>query len=421
MGVFLNVLICPKQGRNAVQRVLDGLDPALMLQSQLDPAQFQWLEQERGTLLQLGDCLPYEQLPQAVSRGLDGTAMLCYIYDDDFWGYELYHRGEWVDTFWTVPDCFQPVDPRLLRHSQEERARLLARHFQAEAAEVREYLVPWTQADLDGDGELAYPGDASPRGDCWQLGDFLHRLGNWDMGELEADQEPEPDQELEPDPPLGTNGPDPGNRIFYPVWTPPAPQPEPRWEELKIEKCLPQLTGVRLRPSGGPEAAVDIPSLDGPALEGLLEDFYAGRLAQLELDFTLQGEGVYVKRLKKKVYQPFHLTLELLREGGRCLCVCFDDQKFYVYWLIADRGGYFDQECEEHEMTTLAGRRVEAYLVHHGPQAIRQELPILLSHLHRREEVFNCISRMGVWRNEYHYRDKKKHQQLREQWCLSPG
>lgn len=413
MGVFLNAIVFPRQNQSAVQSALSRLSPSLVLQSQLDPAQFRWGEQERGTFLLLGDCCPYEQLPQELSRQLDEAVMLCYIYDDDFWGYELYCKGDWVDTFWTVADYFKPVDPRLLCHSQEEHAQLLAQYFSVDPADIREYFVPWARADLDGDGLLAYPGDASPRGDCWQLGDFLHRLGRWSDGVLD----PDPDPHGTPAPPVSA-GPSSGAVPDSP-WTPPAPRPEPVWEELDLGKCLPFLSAVRLRAPGQPVQAHGRQTLNAPMLEQLLEQFYAGRLAQLELDFTLQGEGVYVKRLKKTVYQPYHLTLELIQDSGRYLCVCFDDQALYTYWLIADRAVYFDQECEEHAMTTLAGRTIAEYLVHDGPEVIRRELPILLSHLHRKDEVFSCLSRMGVWRNEYHFRNQKKHQQLREAWCLS--
>ena len=415
MGVFLNVIVFPQQSRAAVQSALDRLAPSLVLQSQLDPAQFHWSQQERGTVLLLGDCCPYEQLPQELSRQLDGTAMLCYIYDDDFWGYELYDKGSWVDTFWTVPDYFQPVDPKLLCHAQEEHAQLLAQHFSVDPADIREYLVPWAREDLDGEGHLAYPGDASTRGDCWQLGDFLHRLGNWTDGVLAPDLDPNGI----PLPPECSNLPA-SNTVPDSVWTPPPPRPEPVWEELDLGKCLPFLSSVRLICAPGqPVQERGTQDLDTPALEKLLERFYSGQLAQLELDFTLQGEGVYVKRLKKKVYQPSRLTLDLIQDGGRYLCVCFDDREFYVYWLIADQEVYLNQECDEHNMTSLSGRTIQEYLVHRSPQAIRRELPILLSHLHRKEEVFSCLSRMGVWGNEYHYRNQKKHQQLREVWCLS--
>lgn len=210
-----------------------------------------------------------------------------------------------------------------------------------------------------------------------------------------------------------------------------APPPEAAWDGADISRCLPRLAAVRLveAPKKGlfallqgrkaPRAEeLDRVGLDGAALERLLERFYAGELAQLELDFTIQGKEVYVKRLKKMVSQPCRLTVELVQEAGRYVCVCFEDQALYVYWLIADREVYFHEDCGEHRMTTLAGRPVECYLVHSGPQRVREEVPLLLSNLGRQKEVFDCIARMGVWRNEYHYRNQKKHQELRQAWCL---
>lgn len=423
MGVFLNLMIVPGRSRERVQAAFQQVDWRGEEQYHLTPDRFQWTEREQGTLVLLEDCHPYEGLPQALSRQMEHTAMLCYIYDDDFWGYDLYHRGEWIDTFWTVPDCFQPEDPRLSLHSPRQRAELLGRYLSADPGAVLNYLTPWTREELDGEGLLAYPDDAAARGDCWQLGDFLRRLGNWTEGVLDP---PVPGTPAEPPQNPGRKSRE--EQSNRPDTTRPL---EAAWEGTDISRCLPRLAVVRLveAPKKGLFALLqgrkaprveelDGAGLDGAALERLLERFYAGELAQLELDFTIQGKGVYVKRLKKMVSQPCRLTVELVQEAGRYVCVCFDDQALYVYWLIADREVYFHEDCKEHRTTTLAGRPIECYLVHSGPQRVREEVPLLLSNLGRQKEVFDCIARMGVWSNEYHYRNKKKHQELRRQWCL---
>lgn len=425
MGVFLNLMIVPGRSRAQVQAALGQMDRRTAEQYRLEPDGLQWNEQERGTLVLLEDSCAYEGLPQVLSRQMEHTAMLCYIYDDDFWGYDLYHRGEWIDTFWTVPDCFQPEDPRLSLHSPRQRAELLGQYLSADPEAVLNYLTPWTRTELDGEGLLAYPGDACTRGDCWQLGDFLRRLGNWTEGVLDP---PVPGTTAEPPQNPGWKS---GEELPNRPYVPPSPPPEAVWEPVDVGKCLPRLAAVRLLEAPGkglrallrgkkePRAkALEGAKVDVSALERLLERFYAGELAQLELDFTIQGKEVYVKRLKKMVSQPCRLTVELVQEAGRYVCVCFDDQALYVYWLIADREVYFHEDCKEHKTTALAGRPIECYLVHSSPQRVREEVPLLLSNLGRQKEVFDCISRMGVWSNEYHYRNQKKHQELRRQWCL---
>ena len=185
------------------------------------------------------------------------------------------------------------------------------------------------------------------------------------------------------------------------------------WDEADTFRCLPQLSrAVKLpvptagvlgffqrlfRPERGRPVDVDVSALTPAGFSELLTQFYAGKLAHLELEFTLQGEGVYVKRLKKTVYQPYALTVELVHEKGRFVCVGLDGGTVSVYYLIADKDVYFHEECDEHTFTTLAGRELPAYLVHETPAAIREELPFLFRNLERADNVFSCLARMGVW------------------------
>lgn len=411
MGVFFYELVLPGQGRERAQQIMAGLPQELVKQCRLNPAQYRWSDHDRGTAVLLNDhASPFDALPQAVSKSLEDTALLCYIYDDDFWGYELYHKGSCLDMFWTVPDTFGEPDPRLTRHTPEQRAGLLARYFDLDPERVLPYLTFWGQEDPDG-------------GDCWQVADFLGCLGYWCDGPASEEAE---------EPPARSKS---GTETAAPP--PDAPPFRPRepvlLRDADLSRCLPCLKAVRRLPAprrrllgllpSRPVQVEELPlqSVDGAALDRLLEDFFTQKTQRLELDMELPGKGIFVKRLKKMVSQPIRFTVELFQEGGRFLCLCLDDEDQYLYWLIADQNAYYHEDCMDHTMTTLCGLPVEAYLVHVGPAVLRREVLLMLSNLDRKDEVFDCRGRMGVWSNEWHYRNKKKHQELRERWCFPVG
>lgn len=236
------------------------------------------------------------------------------------------------------------------------------------------------------------------------------------------------------DPPLPAPEEDTGTKSSGAEVVNPSAPYRPRepvlFHPTDLSRCLPLLKAVRVLPEPRrrllgllpprPAELEEIPlsGLNSTALERLLEDFFAQKTRQLELDMELPGKGVFVKRLKKMVSQPIRFTVELVQEGGRFLCLCLDDEDQYLYWLIADRDVYFNEESDGHNMTSLAGRSVEAYLVHSDPAQMRREVLLMLSNLDRRDEVFNCLGRMGVWSNEWHYRNKKKQQEARACWCF---
>ena len=103
--------------------------------------------------------------------------MQLYLYDDDFWGYFCCENGELLDEFNPMPDYFEEA-------SEEERQRvagnsaLIAERFQVPEAEVAGYLKAWPEDILDADEtEKAYESDEFSQGDCWQMADFMAKLG----------------------------------------------------------------------------------------------------------------------------------------------------------------------------------------------------------------------------------------------------
>ena len=64
----------------------------------------------KGTLVQLNSPYGYKELASALSVQSKGEVLLCYIYDDDFWGYHLYNNGEEAGCFCPIPDYFGDMD-----------------------------------------------------------------------------------------------------------------------------------------------------------------------------------------------------------------------------------------------------------------------------------------------------------------------
>jgi len=113
---------------------------------------------------------------QSLSRELGTAAFACHIHDDDLWIYEFYVSGTLIDKFNTIPSYWKPLTP-----SQEAEwkgnADLLASHWPGlDADSVRRYLQNQGQQDDIASG-TAYPDDEFEYGDCWQLTDFLRKLG----------------------------------------------------------------------------------------------------------------------------------------------------------------------------------------------------------------------------------------------------
>lgn len=97
------------------------------------------------------------------------------------WIYELYVAGELKDHFNTIPEYWAELNDED-KASWKGDASVLAAHWR-EARAVSAYLINWhedvdEEAYMDVDNEIkAYPDDEFAIGDCWQLTDFLRKLG----------------------------------------------------------------------------------------------------------------------------------------------------------------------------------------------------------------------------------------------------
>ena len=168
MGLFLHALLFPggaeKQCQQAVWRCAADRQTNLRLDD------CSWHTFARGPAVLLNDdCLGYF-VWEAISPLLTCPVLLLYIYDDDFWGYELAQAGRVLDMFDSLPDYFKPGRPP----ARPGNAVAIAHCFKVPPEAVEPYLQPWAETRM---GEFACPGDDFVIGDCWQLADFMRALG----------------------------------------------------------------------------------------------------------------------------------------------------------------------------------------------------------------------------------------------------
>lgn len=159
MGVFVNILAAPKCTED---RLLALVAEGAKEDWEIDASQCQKLRCEIGAAVWLNDhCCGYEEMTQELSRHLGSALMLCYIYDDDIWGYYFYDAGERVDCFCSAPDYFEQA-------SDKERLRLkgcaemVVPYFFTTPESIHPYLVQW---------------DEEYEGDTPEMANFLNVLG----------------------------------------------------------------------------------------------------------------------------------------------------------------------------------------------------------------------------------------------------
>lgn len=396
------MLIYPHQRLRHLQPAIDGLSDAVMRLYGLDMSALRWTECREGVLAHFEGGICPEMTARIPSAKLDCAALLLYRREGGGWGYQLCFRGSVEDAFEAAPGAMPDAG------EAERHAARLVRRFKA----GREKLLPWLAGQ---EGAQTEP-----------LEGLLGELAPWARKALSAGQlAPAPAAPIPDASSPEENAPDreTGQR-------PPEKEPGP-------EACLPFLTGAKVLRRGWPfplsllyslfpgkrpaPEAVPFAGWTARELEEALEEFYTGKLARLELAFTLNGAGTYVRRLKKTVYHPFRLTLELIRERGRCVCLLLDDQQPTVYRLVADRDTYMNVDIKDLKKTVFHGQTVDEYTVFPKKdlRPLRRELPLLLARLDRRDGVLSATARMGVWSCEGLNFNREQYQQFLDTWTLS--
>lgn len=133
-------------------------------------------EADRFTILYPWDFFAWDDASSFLSRTLGSPVFSLHLHDEDLWMYVLYSGGEEVDRFNPIPDYWSDgmSEEEYVQWSGD--ASVVARVWAGvEAEEIRSYLVRW---DLDDEEPgKAYADDRHRYLDCFQLSDFMRRLG----------------------------------------------------------------------------------------------------------------------------------------------------------------------------------------------------------------------------------------------------
>ena len=173
MGLFLQTAIFPGSDISDVQTAVE--QAAREQGIHLDLKACLYAQSVEGTQVLLEGELGFEGLAEELSRICCGPVMLLYIYDGDFWGYDYYFAGKEVDHFSSCPDYFGADEGQQKRLAGNPSA--LVGDFPIYRPEAVNRYFPFYLGAKPDEESFAYPGDQYPYGDCWQMTDFMARLG----------------------------------------------------------------------------------------------------------------------------------------------------------------------------------------------------------------------------------------------------
>jgi hypothetical protein len=128
------------------------------------------------TVMYPNDFMKWDEASAYLSKALDTSVFSLHIHDEDLWMYVFYSKGEPVDQFNPLPGYWSRNMPKSEKQVWAGNAAVVAQHWPGLAAEsIRDYLYEWDRDEEDSDN--AYDDDQFPYNDCWQVTDFMHRLG----------------------------------------------------------------------------------------------------------------------------------------------------------------------------------------------------------------------------------------------------
>lgn len=128
------------------------------------------------TVMYPGGFLGWDDASEHLSKSLGVPVISLHIHDGDLWMYVLYRDGEEIDQFNPIPDYWSEDLSPEERSSWAGDAGVVAENWDGiDAASIDRYLVTW---DLDEENpRKAYEADEHSIGDCWQVVDFMSKLG----------------------------------------------------------------------------------------------------------------------------------------------------------------------------------------------------------------------------------------------------
>ena len=174
MGLFLDLGILKNCDKIKAKKILDAW--AKDRTSDISPNECQLDEQNGDTVILLNADSNFEgnaQFFKYASSKTNDAVMSLYIYDGDYWGYNLFDNGQEIDKFNPLPDYFDDIDESEIE-AYKGNSDIVAQYFNINKDSIENYLIFWTDELMD-EG-LAYENDEFGYED-WQLVDFMEKLG----------------------------------------------------------------------------------------------------------------------------------------------------------------------------------------------------------------------------------------------------
>lgn len=180
MGLFLETVIiqhCEESAARIAFKKLSKMENPYVISD----LECRYKQYGKGTLVLLNeDSNGYERLAGALSEELHSPVMLLYIYDEDFWGYYFYENGKELDCYNPMPDYFDESISEEDVDRFSGRADVIAKYFDVNEEKIQSYLITWTdeiEEQDDNNKMKAYDDDVFGVGECWQVTDFMRKIG----------------------------------------------------------------------------------------------------------------------------------------------------------------------------------------------------------------------------------------------------
>lgn len=180
MGLFLEMVIIQHCKERTVKTAFKKFEKTENSYA-LSASECRYKKYDKGMLVLLNEnCNGYDKLTDALSEELNKPVMLLYIYDEDFWGYYFYENGKEVDCFSPMPDYFgEAVSEEEVNRFAGKKA-VIAEYFGINEREIEGYLVTRTEEleeEIYDSNIKAYADDEYGICECWQVTDFMRKVG----------------------------------------------------------------------------------------------------------------------------------------------------------------------------------------------------------------------------------------------------
>lgn len=152
--------------------------------------------------------------------------------------------------------------------------------------------------------------------------------------------------------------------------------------------------------------------------EELVSDLIAKVLkrgsTRLVITYLFQGEGMYVKKLKKRIYSPYHCYLVLHHADRKLACLYFVGNTQHCHLLISDFYAYRKVDAKDIKQIPLGDAVLPEYGVHSGNENIYKALRSILQNP---EAADKELLDSELWSSQI-TRGDVGYQKLQKEWGL---